>query len=221
MNNIILRKQAKAQKLKHYFTGKPCKYGHNTKRLVSDCGCMECSRLKSNRNWKENPEKMKELSKKTYQTHKAKYRIKRLQDYRINPEKYRIPSRNWKSRNKAKHNEYACKYDKSTRKININYKLKTNLRSCLNTAIKNNQKSGSAVKDLGCSIPEFKTYIESKFKPGMSWDNWGKKGWHIDHIKPLSAFDLNNNKEQLLKACHCTNLQPLWARENLVKSNGY
>ena len=79
-------------------------------------------------------------------------------------------------------------------------------------------KNGSAVEDLGCSVPEFKDYIAGKFQIGMSWDNQGK--WHLDHIKPLSAFDLNDRK-QFLEACHYTNYQPLWASENLRKGAKY
>jgi hypothetical protein len=52
----------------------------------------------------------------------------------------------------------------------------------------------------------------------MSWDNWGTHGWHIDHIIPLSSFDLTD-REQFLKACHYTNLQPLWAADNIRKSD--
>ena len=92
------------------------------------------------------------------------------------------------------------------------------MRNRLRCAIKGNFKSGSAVKDLGCSIDELKTYLESKFKPGMYWDNWSYDGWHIDHIKPLASFDLTDRK-QLLEACHYTNLQPLWAKDNLIKSD--
>lgn len=85
-------------------------------------------------------------------------------------------------------------------------------------AIKVNAKSGSAVRDLGCSVDFLKTYLESLFQSGMSWDNWTLNGWHIDHISPLSSFNLSN-RDELLKACHYTNLQPLWAKDNLAKSN--
>lgn len=110
------------------------------------------------------------------------------------------------------------KYAKNRRSMDIAYKLSHSLRNRMNSAIKNNQKSGSAVKDLGCSILELGSHLEKQFKPGMSWSNWGKCGWHIDHIIPLSKFNLRN-KEEFLKACHYTNLQPLWAKENLRKSD--
>ena len=93
----------------------------------------------------------------------------------------------------------------------FNNKLRGNLRNRLNRALKNNYKAGSAVSDLGCSIPELKKYLESKFQPNMTWSNHSKIGWHIDHIKPLSKFNLSN-REELLKAVHYSNLQPLWAQ---------
>jgi hypothetical protein len=93
-------------------------------------------------------------------------------------------------------------------------RIAQNLRRRVNKAIRG--KPGSAVKDLGCSVPELIKYIEYKFKIGMSWDNYGMKGWHVDHIKPLVLFDLYDIAE-FRKACHFTNLQPLWATENRKK----
>jgi hypothetical protein len=90
------------------------------------------------------------------------------------------------------------------------------LRSRLNAAIKNKCKSGSAVKDLGCSIADFIVYIESLFCGGMTWENWGE--WHLDHIQPLSKFNLED-REQFLQACNYKNIQPMWALDNLQKSN--
>lgn len=96
------------------------------------------------------------------------------------------------------------------RKTDLNFKLRGLLRNRVGSAL----KSGSAVKDLGCSIEELKSYLESKFQPGMTWENHGK--WHIDHIKPLCKFDLTN-REQFIQACHFSNLQPLWAVDNIRK----
>jgi hypothetical protein len=100
----------------------------------------------------------------------------------------------------------------------INFKLTNVLRARLNGAILNNHKGGSAVEDLGCSIEELKKHLELQWKPGMTWDNWTTDGWHIDHIKPLSKFDLTN-PTQCKEACHYTNLQPLWSEDNLRKGD--
>lgn len=101
----------------------------------------------------------------------------------------------------------------------IQYRLKDILRSRLLKALDKNLKTGSAVEDLGCSVKEFKSYLESNFLPGMSWNNQGKgkDKWNIDHIKPLKDFDLTQ-QEELKKACHYSNLQPLWEVDHYSKT---
>lgn len=79
-------------------------------------------------------------------------------------------------------------------------------------------RSGEAVRLLGCTMPEFVRHIESLWTDGMSWGNWTRDGWHIDHVIPLSAFDLSD-EEQIKAACHYTNLRPLWAADNLSKGS--
>lgn len=132
-------------------------------------------------------------------------------------------------RHKERKAEYDCQYrEKNREKISAgkqkydalrmakdsNYKLAKGLRSRLGVALRGNIKSGSAVRDLGCPISAFRVWLEDQFQPGMTWENYG--AWHIDHVIPLSAFDLTN-RAQLTKACHYTNLQPLWAEENYRK----
>lgn len=101
-------------------------------------------------------------------------------------------------------------------KVNPDGILAKRLRTRLYVALKKDFKSGSAVRDLGCSIQELRVHLEKKFQIGMTWENYGK--WHIDHIKPLSKFNLTE-REELLLVSHYTNLQPLWARENIIKGN--
>jgi hypothetical protein len=100
---------------------------------------------------------------------------------------------------------------------NLNARIAHNLRGRMHSALKRQSKAGSAVRDLGCDIKQFKSYIESKFQPGMTWGNYGPNGWHLDHIKPLCRFDLTNQK-QFLIAAHFSNYQPLWVKDNLSKS---
>lgn len=103
--------------------------------------------------------------------------------------------------------------------VDILYLLRCRLRQRVNKAVKENSKKGSAVKDLGCSIAYFKEYLEAQFETGMSWDNYGKGDgtWSIDHIMPLSLFDLNNEQHFVLAACYL-NQRPMWSKENFRKS---
>jgi hypothetical protein len=119
-----------------------------------------------------------------------------------------------KKRNyKVEHQKIKVKYYKD-----INYRLSVLLRTRFKRAIKNNSKKESAIKIIGCSIEDLKKYLENQFKPGMSWENYGFKTWHIDHIIPCFKFDLSKIKEQR-KCFHYTNLRPLWAKENLTRDD--
>ena len=89
-----------------------------------------------------------------------------------------------------------------------------------NSKQKNVNKNDFTQEFLGCSPTFLKKYLEKKFKSGMNWKNYGPKGWHVDHIKPLSKFNIENIEEQY-KAFHYSNLQPMWAMDNLKKSNKY
>lgn len=152
--------------------------------------CKVCSKQRNKQNFRnyyiKNKEKILEKNNKYNTTYRENYK----------------PRRNALKKNKY-HND-------------ICFKLTERLRSRMSLAIVRNQKSGSAISDLGCSIIDFKNYIESKFQPGMTWDNHGE--WHLDHIKPLVSFDLSV-REEFLKAAHFTNYQPLWAIDNLKKGS--
>lgn len=136
---------------------------------------------------------------------------KRLQKfYQNNPnarssynKKYRPRINQWKK----------LKYDND-----IQYKLSNNLRDRLYHAIATNVKSAHTLDLLGCSVEELKIHLESQFKQGMTWQNWSLNGWHIDHIRPISSFDLSDPIQQQ-QCFHYTNLQPLWAKDNLSKGD--
>jgi hypothetical protein len=110
-------------------------------------------------------------------------------------------------------------YQMARKKQHLPTRIRENIKSRVNRAIRN-YKLDTTIKELGCSVEELMRYLEARFKPGMSWSNYGLFGWHIDHIVPISSFDLSD-PEQLRQACHYTNLQPLWAKDNLKKSDKY
>lgn len=102
----------------------------------------------------------------------------------------------------------------------IEYRLSCILRSRFKYALKNpnTKRQVSAVRNLGCTIPELIKYIEDRFETGMSWKNYGNREgqWSIDHIRPFASFKLSDPEQQRI-AVHYTNLQPLWHRDNLSK----
>lgn len=110
------------------------------------------------------------------------------------------------------------KYRNRRYKNIFSIKLAYCLKSHIDRVLKN--KTHSIINLLGCSIEELKKHLEKQFKPGMNWSNHTLHGWHIDHIRPISSFDLTKKTEREL-CFHYSNLQPLWAEENLKKSDKY
>lgn len=136
--------------------------------------------------------------------------------YLKNKEKVCERIKTWQEFNKDKVRCYQLKYQTNRIKEDIPYRLARRLRQRVWKSLKYGKKPSSIIGELGCSLDELKTYLEKRFTEGMNWENYGK--WHIDHIRPLSSFDLTN-KDEFKIACHHTNLQPLWAVDNILKSN--
>jgi hypothetical protein len=107
-------------------------------------------------------------------------------------------------------------YTTDRKQIDPTFKMIKNVRRRLNRflSFKKITKRNTTIHLIGCEPYELKQFLEKKFKDNMSWDNYGE--WHIDHIIPLSSA---KSEEGLYQLCHYTNLQPLWAKDNLSKSN--
>lgn len=154
---------------------------------------------------KKNPEKVKERYAKWRKAHLTEARAK---------------AREYAAKSYAENRDRILERNREQARVrwatDTNYRLKKLLRTRLRSALKKGFKTGSAVRDLGCSIEEAKNYIESMFYNGMAWSNCGnRKGqWQIHHIRPLYSFNLEDN-EQLKEACHYTNLKPLWYDDHL------
>jgi hypothetical protein len=159
--------------------------------------------------------------KRKYTQDQYKKRLAWMREYakeyrRNNKEKIAAYKKIYNKTHKVNRVEYQATYFKNRIQTDPLYRLRVRLRTRIKMAIKKNLKQGSTIKDLGCSIEFLKKYLESKFYSNMTWSNWGKV-WQLDHVKRLADFDLTN-REQLLKAVHYTNLQPLTVEDHRKKT---
>ena len=143
----------------------------------------------------------------------------RVEECRKNPEwvkKKNEQNKRWREKSKGYFNDY----QKNRAKHDLDYRLRNSLRARVRAALKYQSvsKDLGTAKLIGCTIAELREHLEEQFIGGMTWDNYGD--WHIDHIKPCAAFDLSDPKQQK-KCCHYSNLQPLWAKDNLRKGATY
>lgn len=181
--------------------------------------CFKCKNIKEDNN-QTYCDKCNSKRMKKYYLKNREHRLQKSKEYNIkNKEKRRKYQKKYFMKNKEKFRLYSKKYHNKF-KNNKNYKVKKNLRWYLWSLLKerNLKKNKSVLSLIGCSLNFLLNYLESKFKQGMSWNNYGE--WHIDHIRPCSSFDLSKEEEQL-KCFHYSNLQPLWQLDNLKKSDKY
>ena len=128
-------------------------------------------------------------------------------------ERARQRRRNWTPEQRER-NRARLRVENETTEQRLARAIKSRLWGALRQR-KINHSCGLALKYLGCTLAELKSHLEARFQPMMSWDNYGS--WHIDHVVPFAKFDLTD-MEQLVLACHYTNLQPLWGHINCQKS---
>lgn len=150
-----------------------------------------------------------------YTRYKEHYLKKNKSYYTKNREQLLLQKKEYFQKNKERIR--ATRKQKYTNDLNT--RVLQNLRCRIRHAFKQGfSKSISTLELVGCSIDALKTYLETTFSKGMSWEDYGTGKLHIDHIVPCSVFDLSDIEEQK-KCFHYTNLQMLWAIDNLKKSN--
>jgi hypothetical protein len=164
----------------------------------------------------ENKQQLLEKQKKYYESNKDSI-LKKCQEYvNKNCEKTSKNQKEYRDKNKERLQKYINQYRKERRQTDVIFTLRENLGHRTRQIFKhfNTEKKDKTFDIVGCS-PEFlKEHLETQFTDGMSWDN--RSEWHIDHIIPLSSA---KTEDELYKLCHYKNLQPLWAEDNLKKSN--
>jgi len=191
--------------------------------------CKACFKVRAKIQRDNNKEKIKEYQLKYNELNKELISSKKKVYRKKKSEYFNELDRNRYANNKTKLLEQNKKYRQENKSVlrnkareryntDIQFKLRSLLRSRFRKAINRKSKKSSALTLLGCTIEELKTYLESLFTQGMSWENFGfgDDKWNIDHIQPCVSFDLTIFENQ--KACfHFTNLQPLWQTENFSK----
>ena len=159
---------------------------------------------------KANKERMRELQKQWAKKNPEKVRqhvLKRDQ------ERVRKTATAWRRKNPDKVREY---WRRQRLRISADPSLRiaNALRTRLLEALRGRDKSRTTFELIGCSRHELVAHLEAQFQGGMTWENYGE--WHVDHKRPLAWFDLRKPSQQR-RACHYTNLQPLWASDNWKK----
>lgn len=160
-----------------------------------------------------NREKLNKKAKEWREKNSSQYLLQKRNYYKENREIVLERRKLWSKNNREKINKY-IKTKKNEKPL---FRVELNIRSRVKQYLKqkNITQNNKTFDIIGIEVNELKKYLESQFINGMSWENYGIYGWHIDHKIPLCSA---KNETELLKLFHYTNLQPLWAEENLKKN---
>lgn len=189
--------------------------------------CKKCLNQKCEIYRENNPEKLKKYKQEYFKKNKEKLLEKKRKYRKKNPDKYKeetrryylktrqiqkVKKKKWISENREKYNSYWTNRKKNDEVFKLVMGMRSRIWKYL--TLLNITKKNRTFEIVGCTPQQLKEHLESQFTGGMTWEN--RSEWHIDHIIPLSSA---KTEEELYKLCHYTNLQPLWAEENLKKSN--
>lgn len=174
------------------------------------------------------PDKVKARYKKRWAENKEKEYARTCEWIKNHPEKVKVYKariskeriREYKRRhylNRRDHIKARVKKNIQIRKASDPlFRIVCELRTRVYHALKRTDKSAKTMELLGCSVDSFKLYLESLFESGMTWENYGRGGWNIDHIIPLAIFDLSKPEHQR-RCFHFSNMRPMWERENFSR----
>lgn len=185
--------------------------------------CKICGNRRAKEWRRANKERIKETSKEWRKKNPEKQSKISERRRKKNPEKEAERIRAWRKKNPESHRKYYHKNKEEIRQKQRDrlesdhlFKLRKTVRNRIGVALRDGgyQKQCKTSEMLGCDWQTLVEHLESQFTEGMSWENMGE--WHVDHRVPLSSA---NTPEELEALCHYTNLQPLWAKDNLSKGS--
>lgn len=209
-------------------------YADKTRKDHLACWCKSCS-LNKSRDWcKKNPERLRENTNRWKKANPEKF-IESIRKWqKANPECGRKSNKRWTKANYEKKRGINIRYIKNNserirernRKRHAKNRatprgqLNHNVSSAIRISLCGNKQGRQWEPLVGYTLEQLKKHLEKKFKPGMSWENYGRNGWHIDHKTPVSVFNFEKPEDEDFKRCWALkNLQPLWAADNFKKNN--
>ena len=209
---FISRAQAKAQGIKRYFTGKPCKHGHIAARQTSNGECAECARVRLERRNHANPERFAREARERYQADPEKYRAKGRDFYGANTERCKAWSKAWKDKNKDQVAAYSAKYREGNPEL---YRINARNQYRKNPAAYK-QRSAQRIMEIQQEYNALSKADQQRIDAIYATANAlnardGANSWHVDHIYPRKLGGKH----------HPDNLQILTATENLRKGSKY
>ncbi len=160
----------------------------------------------------------READRRWREENREVHRETRRRYYAENAKTGREATRRWLEENPDHYNDYRNKRRVVDPAFALTLATRNRVYHALRAAVGQPGKSRSTMELLGCSADELRLHLESLWEPGMTWQNWGPDGWHVDHVRPIASFDLSD-PEQQARAFHYTNTQPMWADENLSKGS--
>lgn len=170
---------------------------------------------------KNNPEKKKEMDRLYRENNKEKIKKMFKNWYKNNREDVILTSKQWKSDNKDRLKILQNKYNKE-RRNNVFIRISDSISTQIRESLKGNKKGRHWETLVGYTISDLKQHLEKRFTENMSWDNYGRHGWNIDHIKPLCSFNYLNVNDCSFKECwSLNNLQPLWETTRVINGIKY
>lgn len=210
---LISRQEAQEKQLKSYFTGVPCRNGHIDKRYTNTGICYSCKKQQAKRDYKNHTKRALEIGKRSYIKNRTRCLLGSQKWAEKNRERSNNIKKAYKLRNIEKCREKARQYQKSKRKDPL-FRLSANTSKAIWESLKGSKRKRHWETLVNFTLEQLKTHLESKFRNGMTWENYGKI-WEVDHIKPKSLCSSFEETWRL------DNLQPLECSLNRSKRNRY
>jgi hypothetical protein len=196
-------------------------YTKNPEKRTTDNLANKKSKDKNKEYYKEYRKEYRKKNKEHFDNYNKEWREKNKEYYDDYHKNYRDNNRdvvNERVREWRKNNPEKTKQISLNKKENPLHNIRRDARYSVKIYLfqKSTHRDNTLGSYIGLTPKQLREHFETLFKEGMTWDNHGSNGWHIDHIIPLNTA---KNKEEVLNLCHYTNLQPLWAKENFIKGH--